>query len=211
MIHATTDLFYFPNIQCVASFYRHPQIRLEVNDNYQKRTWRNKTQLAGPNGIVLLSVPLIKGKHQGQRMKDVLIDNGQPWQRNHWRTLSTLYGKSPYFVHYAHLLEPIFLRQHTHLAGLNMEVISVLHAILKWPASILVTTDYQVIPDKKFDLRGTIPYPISPNATKGCPHYPQVFEDRQGFIPNCSILDRIFCTGPEATLRMRDVNPELCS
>jgi len=29
--------------------------------------------------------------------------------------------------------------------------------------------------------------------------YPQVFEDRHGFLPNLSILDLLFCTGAEAT------------
>ena len=28
--------------------------------------------------------------------------------------------------------------------------------------------------------------------------YPQVFEDRLGFLPNLSILDLLFCAGPEA-------------
>ena len=31
-------------------------------------------------------------------------------------------------------------------------------------------------------------------------HYSQVFEDKNGFIPNLSILDLLFCTGPQAIL-----------
>ncbi|MCB0599690.1 MAG: WbqC family protein [Saprospiraceae bacterium] len=212
MTKAYTDLFYFPNIQNIASFYHHDIIYLEVNDNYQKRTWRNKTQLAGPDGPVVLSVPLLKGKHQGQRMKDVRIDNAQAWQRIHWRTLSTLYGKSPYFMHYAYLFEPIFHREYTHLATLNMDAISILQSILHWPATIQMTSHIaDGSAESDINLRGTNPYPVTGKAAAGCPPYPQVFEDRQGFIANCSILDLIFCCGPEATLRMRDVNPELCS
>ena len=28
--------------------------------------------------------------------------------------------------------------------------------------------------------------------------YPQVFEEKTGFIPNLSVLDLIFCVGPQA-------------
>ncbi|NRB63070.1 MAG: WbqC family protein [Saprospiraceae bacterium] len=28
--------------------------------------------------------------------------------------------------------------------------------------------------------------------------YPQVFQEKHGFSPNLSILDLLFCTGPEA-------------
>jgi hypothetical protein len=30
--------------------------------------------------------------------------------------------------------------------------------------------------------------------------YAQVFEDKHGFIDNCSILDLLMCTGPEAAI-----------
>ena len=30
--------------------------------------------------------------------------------------------------------------------------------------------------------------------------YVQVFEERHGFLPNLSILDLLFCTGPEAII-----------
>ncbi len=30
--------------------------------------------------------------------------------------------------------------------------------------------------------------------------YAQVFEERHGFLPNLSILDLLFCTGPQASL-----------
>jgi len=45
---------------------------------------------------------------------------------------------------------------------------------------------------------------------EGFPKYVQVFEDRNGFLPNLSILDLIFCTGPEAALllqKLRKASP----
>jgi len=34
--------------------------------------------------------------------------------------------------------------------------------------------------------------------------YSQVFEEKNGFIPNLSILDLIFCTGPQASFYLEN-------
>ena len=206
------DSIYLPNIQYVTWIIHHPDVCIEVNDHYQKRTWRNKMQLSGPDGPVLLSVPLLKGKHQGQKMTDVRIDPNQAWQRNHWRTIATLYGKSPFFPHYADRIQPLFNTNYTHLADLNWDSLLTIISILNLQINLTRTTRYlSSDPSGYLDLRGKIAYPVSKQAQRACPPYPQVFFFFLGFIANCSILDLIFCCGPEATLRMRDVNPELCS
>ncbi len=38
------------------------------------------------------------------------------------------------------------------------------------------------------------------------PRYPQVFEDRVGFQPNLSILDLLFCEGPNAINLLNSIN-----
>ena len=42
--------------------------------------------------------------------------------------------------------------------------------------------------------------PKQPRRAFEATPYPQVFEDRHGFLPNLSILDLLFCTGPQAAL-----------
>jgi hypothetical protein len=45
----------------------------------------------------------------------------------------------------------------------------------------------------------------TPKTYNQQPHfikYPQVFEDRVGFLPNLSMLDMLFNVGPEAGLRV---------
>ncbi|MFT4565424.1 MAG: hypothetical protein ACI9FN_000377, partial [Saprospiraceae bacterium] len=37
---------------------------IEVHENYQKRSFRNRFIVAGPNGIEGFTIPLMKGKNQ---------------------------------------------------------------------------------------------------------------------------------------------------
>ncbi|MFT6000059.1 MAG: hypothetical protein ACI81P_002519, partial [Neolewinella sp.] len=47
----------------------------EAHENYQKGGWRNRCQIAGPNGVQLLSIPLEKGKHQKKPIQEVRISH----------------------------------------------------------------------------------------------------------------------------------------
>ena len=46
----------------------------------------------------------------------------------------------------------------------------------------------------------------SPNAALDIANqvYPQVFSDKIEFLPNCSILDLLFCIGPSANIYLKD-------
>ncbi len=63
------------------------------------------------------------------------------------------------------------------------------------------TTFYKNVPEDIFDFRNR----ISPKEKASFPDpdfdvlpYVQVFAEKHGFLPNLSILDLLFCTGPEA-------------
>ena len=92
---------YFPNI-LTFSYIMHHDICWEVEDNYQKQTFRNRTYICTDRGKHILSIPIVHvGKANGrQKYKDVTIDNSYPWQRQHWRTLETAYRTSPFFEFY---------------------------------------------------------------------------------------------------------------
>ena len=110
LLHPT----YFPTIASFSLLVTTPCI-LEVSDNYQKQTYRNRTYIYGANGRQILTVPILHtgGETGRQLYKEVRVDNNVAWQKQHWKTLQTAYRTSPYFEYYEDKIVPIFQEQHT--------------------------------------------------------------------------------------------------
>ena len=128
--------------------------------------------------------------------RKVLIDNTQSWQRTHWRALTTAYGKSPFFEHYMDELKPLFERKWIYLFDLNLEALVLLKRLLRFDENNFeLTKSYTKYPESQ-DFRGF----IKPNRdiNHKFVEYVQVFADKTGFVPNLSVLDLLFCMGPEA-------------
>lgn len=183
----------FPNIFWWAHAARHHVARFDREENFQKMSYRNRYYISGSNGMIILSIPLQQGRNQRTLMKDVLISNKTPWQIQHWRTLVSVYARSPFFEHYAPGLQKLFDRQFAYLCDFNTASIE----WLKEQTGILfkeaTTTTYQRQYENATDLRN-----IKPRAEKTGDEensYYQVFADRTGFIPNLSILDLLFSEG----------------
>ncbi|HAD14513.1 MAG TPA: hypothetical protein DCF33_18980 [Saprospirales bacterium] len=196
---------YFPDISWCAAFYQEATVSLDAAEHYQKGGLRNKCFIAGPNGVQRLSIPLLKGKHQQAPIREVKISYDEPWQRQHWRSIQAAYGNAPYFEHYSPEIELIFAKKWTFLFDLNLEIISlILKRRLGWSGTLLMEAVYHqpgAYPSGKDYRNGkfcTTPLP-----------YPQVFQERHGFLPGLSILDLLFCCGKTSTevLRNTPVSP----
>ena len=148
-----------------------------------------------------LSIPLLKGKNQQQAIKDVKIANDQAWIIQHWKSLQTAYGKSPFFMHYADKLKSILDKKHTYLYDLNTELLYAVFSLLHISCQIEFTTSYiKEYKSPVIDLRNLTDL-LQPNAKSSLSmeshSYPQLFSDRLGFTDNLSILDLLFCLGPD--------------
>ncbi len=171
-------------------------IRWEKYENYQKRSFRNKCIVVDSNGLQTLSVPLVKGKHQQMPISKVTIAYEEPWPARHCQTIRSAYGSAPYFDYYFPDLETILTGNTSSLFSLNTQL---MEKILQWIGledKLSVTSCYQKEPSDAVDFRNSFTprnYHLQP-----CPRYLQVFADRMDFQPNLSILDLLFCTGPEA-------------
>ena len=88
-------LYYLPPVSWCAAAWNSEAIVVEACENYQKGSLRNRCFIAGPNGVQRLSIPLEKGKHRQMPIRDVRIAYDEPWQRQHWRSISTAYGNAP--------------------------------------------------------------------------------------------------------------------
>lgn len=189
---------YFPVIPFFALGIKGGSLCLEANENYQKGGFRNKTTILTSNGIHLLSVPLEKGKHQQTPIKEVKIDWSENWARVHWNSIKTAYGKAPYFLHYEEFIHGIYQQPPPYLYDFNKGIIELLIQLLQLPITIKETQEYFVSNQIQQDYRNLFK-PQQPHQNyQSSILYPQVFQDRLGFVGNAGILDLLFCLGPES-------------
>src|SRR5215216_1327217 len=90
----------FPIITWTKYLFCKKHIILFSWESYPKMTFRNRFVVAGSNGLIHLSIPLVNGRSQKIPFKDVRISYREKWQLNHWRTITSCYNKSPYFEYY---------------------------------------------------------------------------------------------------------------
>lgn len=189
---------YLPPILTFAYGAQTGSLCWEAHEHYQKGGYRNRCQLVGPNGPFRLSVPLRKGKHEQQPIREVAIAYDEDWPRQHWHSIRTAYGNAPFFPFYAEPLQAILLDRQTFLWELNRQLIRQIIALLKLPIDLQFTEDFQPsYQPPVVDVRQQL-QPNRPPMGVEFPPYPQVFTDRHGFTPNLGILDLLFCTGPAA-------------
>ena len=196
------ELPYLGSLPYYSKLLLHPQIWIEQQEHYSKGSFRNRCHIATANGVLALSIPLLKGKHQQAPIREVAIDNRANWQQQHWRSIKTAYGNSPFFEYYAPGLAQLYQQPFTHLFDFCWAAQELLLQFLNFSPNLVLTSAYQTVPAAEvLDFRQQLlPKNYSTYQDKyyhPLP-YPQVFEDRQGFLPNLSILDLLFCTGPEA-------------
>ncbi len=195
---------YFGTITYFNTLFQYTNIKIEQYENYQKMSFRNRCVVMGSNGTVNLSVPLDKGRNQKQLMKDVKISYAGNWQVQHFRTLESCYSRSPFFEFYRDGIWDLLQKQPIFLLDQNMAILEWLQKVLKLTASISLTESYLKEPTNEVvDSRNSI-LPKNASNLLSPIQYTQVFEDRLGFQPNLSILDMLFCCGPNANTLLKD-------
>ena len=201
---AVIEAHYLPSIQYFSKLAHYPMVWIEQHEHYEKRSYRNRCHIAGSNGLIRLSIPLLKGKNQQQNIQDTQIAFHEPWMSQHWSSIQSAYGNAPFFEYYAEALGSLYQQPIHSLFQWNLKLLELLLRFIPLETTIQLTETYQkVIPEPIADLRNT----IQPKSThqKVDHHfhpvaYPQVFSEKHGFSPNLSILDLLFCTGPQAIL-----------
>lgn len=190
LLHPT----YFPSIVSFSFLVSNPCV-LEVSDNYQKQTYRNRTYIYGANGKQLLSIPIQHTKTDNGRQlyKDVKIDNATSWQKIHWKTLETAYRTSPFFEFYEDDLVEIFQKKFNFLIDLNLKTISCLLSCLQVDIQRDTTQSYQENYDNLQDFRFLCEAKKEKEIDQE--EYYQIFSEKHGFIKNLSVLDLLFHHG----------------
>ena len=191
-----TEFQYFGTVNWYKLLFQFSNIQFEQYETYQKMSFRKRCMIVGSNGLINLSVPLEKGRSQKLLIKDVKISYSENWQEQHWRSIASCYGNSPFFEFYEESLLLLFEIRPTYLIDLNWQTFEWVTKRLKWGAQMERTDQYlPENPNGVFDARNLFK-PRYYDQLKDVVKYQQVFEDRIGFKPNLSVLDLMFCNGP---------------
>jgi len=149
------------------------------------------------NGVIPLIIPV---SHHGKKLiKDTLIDYDQPWVKNHWNSIQSAYRKAPFFEFFADNIEKILFKKNKYILDLNHALLTNCLEALKINSKIIHTQSYQErISCEYFDARSII-HPkknYRDNKFYTSVSYYQIFG--RNFVENLSIIDLLFCAGPEA-------------
>lgn len=194
------ESLYLPPIEYMAQLLSHDNIMVEQYSHYQKNSCRNRAYIGTSHGVLLLSIPLMKGKNGHQAMRDVRISYNWDWQKLHWQSLHTAYRSSPYFEFYEADFYPFYQHRYDFLLDFNLSFLDMLLGLLKLQKTITRTdgymADYSTAIPSMVDWRHWAK-PFIPPATDEdpTPAYHQVFADRVGFLPQLSIVDLLFNVG----------------
>jgi hypothetical protein len=103
-------------------FLREVDVFVFLDDvQYTVRDWRNRNRIKTRDGnAVWLTVPVLGGRHQA--IKDVRIDNTQPWLRKHLGALNRSYGQLRHFDEYFERLRAVYDLKHEHLSDLDIDL-----------------------------------------------------------------------------------------
>lgn len=197
------ELQYFPPIISFITLLKYKDVDFCIYDSWVRQRFRNRMILAGANGLLVLSIPLEGGRNQKGLYRDIRIDHGGDWQKRHWRSIFSAYGKSPWYFQYADGLEALFRARDNFLVDWNLRCLEWTAGVLRIPAPVLWTgVDGAGInrPEKEvFDCADLVlPSNFQDPSLGPFPRYSQVFEDRIGFQPDLSILDLLLCCGPRS-------------
>ena len=183
------------------------EAEIDLWENYRKQSYRNRCDVLTPNGVCSLIVPVLHPSGQKIRTKEVRIDNSKKWRHQHWQTIVSAYGRAPFFDHYAGAFESMYATEYELLAEWNRDLLQLTLQLLHLDIPVVYTDAYREAVPEASDFRDA----LSPKprwrrhdpAFRPAPYY-QVFSDRMPFAENLSIIDLLFCEGPETEGLLRN-------
>jgi hypothetical protein len=196
---------YFSPISQYGALMNFDSITFEVEDNFQKQTYRNRCYIYGANGKQILNIPLSYPKTEGRKKtKDILVEDSN-WQTQHYKSLKIAYSHSPFFEFYKDDLQLIFEKKYKYLLDVTLDSFLFINDALDLAKNHVVSKEYNDSNLNDFrhlaSAKSNLNYNFEP--------YIQMFDDKYGFLENLSILDLLFMEGPNSISFLEKVNVTL--
>lgn len=185
---------YLGSLDYFRALVKSETIVFEVDEHYIKQTVRNRTTILTANGLLALSIPVVKVNGSKTKTRDIRIDENQNWRKTHWKAIESAYAHSPYFEHYGSEVESFLMdNKPESLMEFHENGLKLIQKWLDLPISWSYSKDFSRSNSETYladweKFRVGMVY-----------NYQQVFqESKTYFQAPLSILDAIFNLGPMA-------------
>lgn len=186
---------YLPPAEYLSVINNATIVTIEKEESYHKQTYRNRCRILTANGVMNLTVPVMKSSINNTPVKDITIDYSKRWQQVHLRAMIAAYNSSPFFQYYFDDFEKIILKNYKYLLDLNEKLLVLIIDILKINVQLTFSSSFSPPDNGENDFR----YRITPRIIPAyeIKKYSQVFSQGD-FMPGLSIIDLIFNMGPDS-------------
>ena len=194
---------YLGNVHYYCKLLSGRPVVIDTGEHYRKQSFRNRCEILGANGVITLTVPVLKRSGEKTPVREVRIDPTKAWRRQHWHSIRSAYRNSPYFDHYSERFEAFYQKQYEFLWEWNRDLQACVLDALRVNALFSYSETYIHPSSDDQDWRdGLSDKPRLQKADPGflpVPYDQVFFQETEGvFQPNLSILDLLFCEGRHA-------------
>src|ERR1700748_309089 len=150
-------MLYLPPVEYFAELNRYKaSILIEHEEHFPKQTYRNRANICSPDGVLALTVPVIKGSKNHTSIKDVQISYDFNWQRLHWLSLQACYRRSAYFEYYEDEFAQFYHKKFDFLFDYNEQLLQFILKSIKLKVELNYTESYEADYSSLMDMRDDI-------------------------------------------------------
>jgi hypothetical protein len=188
---------------------------------YSRKMFYNRNRILGPNGEVMLSIPVRFSRDDVKLHSEVQIANDLNWSHKHWSSIVSAYKKLPFFDAYAGPLEAIYKKPWERLVDLNEALLLQLMASLGIETPLVRASTYDFHGHKSdlvldmcrklgagaylFGALGRDYADVGAFLASGIAplfqdyHHPRYAQNSSAeFVSHLSVLDLLFRAGPDS-------------
>src|SRR5690349_10516335 len=138
MIHIV-DNQYLGSVYYYKSLFTATHIKIEKCERHVRSGFSNMCYIAGANGLIKLSIPVLEGRNQKTVVSRVEIDNSQRWQLKHWRAIESSYMRSPWYEYYRDQFRIFYDSEYKYLFEWNLVMFRYIMSTLEWRGEVSLT------------------------------------------------------------------------